>query len=148
MSNRAAMVVIVVLLIIVVLVLVDDGRGDTQAVGRINVTATLVYSQYRYVRPPGRQSDAVEQSWEISDRYGHRIGRMLSLCRWLRPQARFCQNEIQMPQGKVVAAGSSLTPFDGSYAVTGGTGRYSEARGVMLFSAIGIRKTILLVTIA
>lgn len=115
--------------------------------GQINVTATLAYSTARALGPAGRQSDAIEQSWRINDRAGTRIGRMLVQCRWIRPRARLCSGEIAMPLGKLTFLGSSLTPFEGEYAVTGGTGAYRSAGGVMLFTAIGLRKTVLLITV-
>lgn len=141
---------IVVLLVLVAVVFVARAWGAPAgglSTGRINVTATLMYSTTRAVPPAGRQSDAAEQSWRITDRYGKAIGRMIVWCRWIRPRSRFCTNELTMPRGKIVATGSSLTQFEGEYAVVGGTGAYSRASGVLLFTAIGIRKTVLLVTV-
>jgi hypothetical protein len=43
--------------------------------------------------------------------------------------------------------GASPSSFVGEYAVTGGTGIYVSGGGSMRFSAIGERKSVLLVTI-
>lgn len=115
--------------------------------GQINVTATLAVSSTRAVGPPGRRGDPIEQSWRITDRNGRRIGRMLQQCRWVLTGARLCSGELALPLGKLTYAGSSPTPFEGEYAVTGGTGVYRSAGGVMLFTAIGLRKTVLFITV-
>jgi len=127
--------------------LVGIGVAATQGTGRINVTATLAHASSREVGRPGTQSNASEQSWRVTDSHGRTIGRMLMQCRWITPRARLCQAEVELPRGKIVAVGSSTTPFEGEYAVTGGTGRYQGGGGVMTFTAIGLRKQILLITI-
>lgn len=117
------------------------------ATGRINVTATLTSAVARELGRPGRRSNATEQAWRITNRYGKTVGRMLLGCRWIVPRARMCVAELQMPLGKIVAAGSSPTPFEGEYAVVGGTGVYRGGGGSMLFIATGLHKQVLLVTI-
>lgn len=115
--------------------------------GRINVTATLVHIASRAVGARGRQSNASEQSWRITDRYGHHIGHWYMQCRWIVPRARLCYGEIQLPLGKLTVSGSSDTAFEGEFVVTGGTRRYRGAGGNMLFTAIGLRKSVLLITV-
>lgn len=122
----------------------ESGR---QGIGRINITATLTHGTARAVGAPGRASNASEQAWRLTDRYGRQIGRMLLQCRWILSRARFCNGEIALPRGKITVAGSSETTFDGEWAVTGGTGTYAAGGGVMLFTAIGLRKNVLLITI-
>jgi len=121
--------------------------GGPSSTGRINVTATLSHASSRESGPPGRQSNATEQTWRLTDSHGNTIGRMLLQCRWIVARARFCTGEIQMPRGKITVSGSSPTVFEGEFAVTGGTGAYRGGGGVMLFTAIGIRKQVLLLTI-
>ena len=118
-----------------------------QATGRINVTATLAEAHGHADGVRGRQSDASYQSWRITDRSGTRIGRMLMRCRWVTARARMCDGELAMPLGKLTFLGASPTRFEGEYAVTGGTGAYRSAGGVMLWTAIGLRKSVLLITI-
>ena len=120
---------------------------STAATAPINVTATLATSRTVVLPPAGRRSDAILQSWRLNDRQGTRIGRMLLNCRWVLRRARFCTAELQMPLGKIQVQGSSPTRFSGEYAVVGGTGRYSSGGGNMRFTAIGARKSVLLVTI-
>lgn len=129
---------------------IADARGHAQEqriTGRINVTATLVHNVGRRLGPRGRQSNALEQSWRITDSHGRHIGHELLACRWVVSNGRLCQGEITMPLGKITFAGSSPTSFQGEYAVTGGTGVYRGAGGNLLFVAIGLRKNVLLITI-
>lgn len=133
--------------VVVIVVAVGVATSAPTATGQINVTATLTKATGRAVAPPGRQSNAVEQSWRITDRNGRAIGRMLQQCRWVTRNARVCQGELALPRGKVVFLGSSASPLEGQFAVTGGTGVYRSAGGVMLFTAIGLRKTVLLITV-
>lgn len=141
---KRALAVMVVIGTVPFLVFAQKGDGAT---GQINVTATLAHTAHRSVPPRGRQSDAVEQSWRINDRTGTRIGRMLMMCRWVIVRARLCHGELALPLGKLMFLGSSPTAFEGELAVTGGTGAYRSAGGVMLFTAIGLRKTVLLITV-
>lgn len=133
---------------VLVLVFAVKVSGASHSTGRINMTATLTHLSSREVGRPGTQSNASEQAWRLNDRYGRRIGRMLMHCRWILPRARLCQVEIALPLGKIIAAGSSASPFDGEFAITGGTGRYRAAGGVMLFQAIGFKKQVLLLRIS
>lgn len=112
---------------------------------RINVTLTLVSGVTRELPPAGRQSDAVEIAWRITNREGDPIGRVLQACRWVMPRQMFCAGEIQLPRGKITFAGASPSRFTAEYAVTGGTGIYGRG-GVARFTAIGRSKTIMLVT--
>lgn len=115
------------------------------AAGPINVTATRISSVSREIGRPGRTGNAVQQSWQLNDRRGRPVGRMLLSCRWIVPSARYCTGEISMPLGKIIVAGSSFTGLLGQYAVTGGTERYVAAGGEMNFTAIGVRKQVLLI---
>lgn len=138
----------VFLIVIVALFVVIVGVARSSPVtGRINVTGTLVYSAGIAAGSPGRGGDATTQAWRVSDKFGRRIGRWVVLCRWVLPRSRLCSGELSMPLGKLTVAGSSSTPFEGEYAVTGGTGSYRDAGGVMLFTATGLRKSVLLITI-
>ena len=120
-------------------------RGATT--GPINVTATLAISSKESLPPAGLRADTVHQSWRLNDREGIQIGRMLLSCRWVLHGARFCSGELQMPKGTIQVQGASPTRFTGLYAVVGGTGLYSSGGGTMKFTAIGARKSVLLVTI-
>ena len=146
--QRIALVLIAAVLVITGIAVALASSAPTSA-GQINVTATLVKETGRQVGPRGRgrQSDALEQSWRISDRNGTTIGRMLQQCRWVISTARLCQGEVSLPRGKVTFLGSSSSPLEGKYAVTGGTGTYRSAGGVMLFTAIGLRKIVLSITV-
>ena len=125
----------------------DRGSAAPTAVGRINVTATLVKATARPVAPPGRRGNASEQAWRITDRHGTTIGRLLLQCRWITSRARLCYGTLRMPLGQITVSGSSSTSFEGVYAVTGGTGVYQGAGGDMQFFAVGLRKNVLLVTV-
>lgn len=126
---------------------VNAARAAPLATGRINVTATLAGQVSHALSPRGRRGNNVEQSWHITDSHGRHIGHMLLNCRWVLRQAMLCFGEITMPLGKIVVAGSSPTRFEGEYAVTGGTGVYRGAGGNMLFTAISLRKNVLLITV-
>lgn len=148
MNGDRWFVVVGVAAIAVVAGLTAVGAATTpQARGQINVTATLAHANSRAVGVPGRQSNASELSWRVNDRNGTRIGVMIQQCRWITPRARLCQGELNLTRGKLTFLGSSPTPFEGEYAVTGGTGAYRSAGGVMLFNAIGLRKTVLHITV-
>lgn len=154
---RLLTIVLLALLIFVsafAVIVKNDDNGEAHAaalapltVGRINVTATLLHRALVRARPSGRQSDRADEAWRLTDKFGHPVGRMLLACRWVLPRARLCYGEITMPRGKISVSGSSATGFEGEYAVNGGTGAYDSGGGVMLFTAIGLRKTILLVII-
>lgn len=147
LEGVAVLIMGLLVAVVVTLVVVTTSNGASTRTGRINVTATLTHASSREAGPAGRQSNASEQAWRITDQYGHRIGRMLLQCRWIVARARFCAGEIAMPLGKITVAGASPTAFEGEFAVTGGTGVYRGGGGVMLFTAIGLRKQVLLVTI-
>jgi hypothetical protein len=140
-------------LVLLTLALIAGGIAVTfassapTATGQINVTATLVKAHGVPIGRPGRQSDLILQSWRINDRVGTVIGRMVQQCRWVTRIARLCLGELALPRGKIMFQGSSPSRFDGEYAVTGGTGAYQSAGGVMLYTAIGLRKTVLLITV-
>lgn len=136
-----------VLVVLVACLVVGVASSRPTAVGQINVTATLVKAHGTDIGRPGRQSDVIEQQWRITDRHGRAVGRMLQSCRWVTRTARLCVGELAMPRGKVTFVGSSPSRLEGEYAVTGGTGAYRSAGGVMLFTAIGLRKTVLLITV-
>lgn len=114
---------------------------------QVNVTATLTASSFARLPPAGRAGDLQRQRWRITDRHGRAIGRMLFVCQWPTQTARMCGVELQLPEGKITALGSSPTPLRGEYAVTGGTGRFEGGGGVMHFTAIGLRKQVLRVVI-
>lgn len=116
-------------------------------VGPIVVTATLTNATARPLGPVGKQSDATEQKFRVNDRNGRPIGSLLLACRWVTTRARLCNGELRMPLGKITVAGSSFTPLDGQYAVTGGTGLYDNAGGAMEFTSIGRGKLVVLVTL-
>lgn len=120
---------------------------ETASAAQINVTATLTASHIVALPPPGRSGDMQRQRWRLTDRYGRTIGRMYHTCAWVVVTARLCVAELQLPRGKVMAAGSSPTMFEGEYAVTGGTGLYRAGGGVMVFTAIGLRKQVLRVEV-
>jgi hypothetical protein len=145
-SQRIALALLTVILIVAGLAVAIASSAPTST-GQINVTATLIKATGRQVGKPGRQSNALEQSWRITDRNGTTIGRMLQQCRWITRNARLCSGELNLTRGKLTYLGSSPTAFEGEYAVTGGTGTYRSAGGVMLFTAIGLRKTVLLITV-
>lgn len=129
------------------LIVVTRSDGAFGRPANINVTATLLRGQTRELSPTGRLADHVEQAWRINDRKGRRIGRMLISCRWILTNARFCNADIELPRGQIIASGASPTRFQGEYAVTGGTGSYVGGSGTMQFTAIGIGKNILLISI-
>ena len=136
------------LAVVVMLVMVSDkALTSTGATGQINVTATLSSSTIALLPPVGRRGDLHYQRWRLTDRFGRHIGRMYFSCAWVVVQARLCLVEIQMPQGKIVAAGSSPTILRGEFAVTGGTGRYRGGGGIMQFTAVGLGKQVLRVEV-
>ena len=140
-------ILVVALSAIVVGVVSSVSAVASSSAGQINVTATLTHTSGAKLGPFGRAGDTQRQRWRLSDRFGRSIGRMYFSCTWVVSQARLCTVEIQMPQGKITAAGSSPTVFEGEYAVTGGTGRYRGGGGVMLYQAIGLRKSVLRVEV-
>ena len=130
------------------LILLGTASTANSGTGPIRVTATLALSSTQPRAPAGRRGDVVEQSWRVNGRQGTRIGRMLLACRWVLRRARLCNGELQMPLGTIQVQGSSSSKFSGEYAVTGGTGLYAGVYGTMTYTAIGARKTLLLLTIA
>ena len=144
--QRLGLVVLTVALVAAGLAVTVASSRPT-ATGQINVTATLVKATGLRLGRPGRASDAIDQTWRITERHGRPIGVMLQHCRWTTSTARLCYGELALPRGKVTFLGSSPSRFEGEYAVTGGTGAYRSAGGVMLFTAIGLRKTVLLITV-
>ena len=147
MTRRHRIVVVLTVALVAAALGVQVATSRPAAVGQINVTATLVKATGRQLGRPGRTSDAIDQTWRITERHGRPIGRMLQHCRWLTSAARLCYGELGLPRGKITFLGSSASRFEGEYAVTGGTGAYRSAGGVMLFTAIGLRKTVLLITV-
>lgn len=143
---KTAIATVLVLVVSSAVVIASSVAAPT-ATGRINVTATLTRMTARPLAPPGRQSNASEQAWRVTDRYGRRVGRMLLACRWILPRSRYCDGVVVMPRGVVSVSGTSPTEFEGEYAVTGGTGAYRGAGGAMVWIAIGLRKQVLLITI-
>lgn len=144
--QRVGLVLLTVVLIVAGLLVAFASSAPTRT-GQINVTATLVQAHGVELGRPGRVSDAINQAWRINDRLGRRIGRMVQQCRWVTRRSRLCGGELALPLGKITFIGSSKSRFEGEYAVTGGTGAYRSAGGVMLFTAIGLRKTVLLITV-
>lgn len=138
---------VVVVAALAVCVVLLGAPTSVAATGPINVTATRTSSVSREIGRPGRVGNAVQQSWQLNDRRGRPVGRMLLSCRWIVADARYCSGEINMPLGKITVAGSSFTGLLGEYAVTGGTERYVAASGVMNFTAIGARKQVLFISL-
>lgn len=147
MTRRQRLTIAVALTMALGVLLVTVASTAPTATGQINVTARIVKAHGRQLGPPGRVSDAIDQKWQVNDRYGRPIGQMLQQCRWITRLARLCSGELVMPLGKITYLGSSPSRLEGEYAVTGGTGAYRSAGGVMLFRAIGLRKTVLLITV-
>ncbi len=143
---------VALLLIVTVAVARSAPKAAVRVTGEINVTGTLVYARALSGGSHGRVGDVSIQSWRVTDRFGRQIGRWVVQCRWVLPHSRFCAGEVTIaqrlgPPGKFTMAGTSVSPFAASYSVTGGTGPYDGAGGVMEFTATGLRKAILLVTI-
>lgn len=144
----AELVLGVALAVVAVFVAGAEARPSARlAVGPIQVTATLQSSSRRSVGRPGIRSDLVDQTWRLTDRHGTSIGRMLFGCRWVVSRSRLCVVEVTMPLGRIATQGSSLTPEFGEYAVVGGTGVYTGGGGTMMFTAIGARKLVVVITI-
>lgn len=126
---------------VAVIAVASASRDDN---GRIEITATALRLGSIESGAPGRQSNVVEQVWALTDRSGAPIGRMLVMCRWLRPQVwRLCVGEVNLPLGKLVWQGSTQAPLAGTVAVTGGTGRYNGNGGELEVTPVGLRKVVL-----
>lgn len=123
--------------------LAGHGASKHSVASTITVVATRTAASSHALGYAGRRGDFAEVAWRISSRNGHQIGEMFQICRWVLSNQRFCLSELQMPLGKIVASGTSTTSYGGEYAVTGGTGAYINAGGVMNFTAIGLKKIIL-----
>lgn len=143
---KGAAVLIVLFLLFLVLA-ATAAVSKPAAPEQVNVTATLTATSIAQLPPRGRVGDLQRQRWRITDRHGRSIGRMFFVCQWPTTTARMCGVELQLPEGKLTALGSSPTPLRGEYAVTGGTGRFQGGGGVMTFTAIGLRKQVLRVVI-
>jgi hypothetical protein len=115
--------------------------------GPINVTATLESKTNRQLGRAGRISNGSEQSWKITDRRGRPIGKMFLACRWITNTTRLCDGELDLPLGKIAVQGTSNTEFEGEWSVIGGTGQYRGGGGVMLYTAVGLRKHVLMISI-
>ena len=92
------------------------------------------------VPPPGRAGNFERLRWSLRNRYGKTIGSGVFNCRWHMRQERLCSGELRLPLGKLTVMGSSSTRTLGTWAVTGGTGRYARAGGELRFTAIGFTK--------
>jgi hypothetical protein len=145
--NKRGWLLLTVAVLLLLLAVVGLASKAFSASGPITVTATLTRSSQATVPPRGLKGDTVLQSWRINGRQGATLGRMLLSCKWILERARYCTGQIEMPRGILGVAGSSPSRFAGTYVVTGGTGDYLGAGGSMRFTAVDIRKTVLLVTI-
>jgi hypothetical protein len=113
---------------------------------RIEVTAKVRASNTISLPPTGRSGDATAAQWIVRDRYGNAIGDMLIDCRWVTSGLRLCVGQLALPLGTLAVLGASRTQFVGQLAVVGGTGRYVDADGTMLFKAVGTNQYVLSVT--
>jgi hypothetical protein len=113
---------------------------------QIEISAKVVNTNIATLPPAGRAGDASSQRWLIRDRHGAVIGDMLIDCRWITSALRLCIGQLSLPLGAIIVVGGSRTRFIGQLAVTGGTGRYVGAIGVMSFNEIGTGRYVLSLT--
>lgn len=116
------------------------------AMGQI-IVVTVTHRHETRLPPAGRSGDHESLVWSVRDRHGTTIGKVVLDCRWLGPQRRLCSGEMIMPLGKISVQGSSQTRDEGLFAVTGGVGRYANAGGSFGFTATGLSRMILVVTL-
>lgn len=121
-------------------------QGEARGKGKIELTA-IPSRAIQEAPPAGRPGDLERLHWSLRDRYGRKIGQAYFTCRWHRRHARLCIGEVTMPLGTMIAAGSSENRSVGTWAVTGGTGRYRNAGGELRFIATGVRRLTVTITI-
>jgi hypothetical protein len=123
----------------------DATSASTPA--KIVVGGTLATYSEQPDGAAGHVSDRSEESWVLKDRHGKPIGRMFFVCRWVTQSQRFCVGSLRLPLGAVTTSGVTSSPFGGTYAVTGGTGRYLGAGGQAVYVTTGLSRMILTVTL-
>jgi hypothetical protein len=114
-----------------------DAASVTGKKGQIILSAVLATYEYREIGNRGHVSDSSQESWFLRDRHGTTIGRMYLTCRWITQQQRFCIGSYRLPLGTITLAGNSSSQFSGTFAVTGGTGRYRGAAGEIQSTTTG-----------
>lgn len=114
---------------------------------RATIAITAIPTRQTLPRPPGGRAGDVELlRWGLRDRFGRPIGVGLMECRWHRRLQRLCVGEIRLPLGTIAISGQSQTRSLGTWAVTGGTGRYLAAGGELRYVATDVdRLTITIV---
>jgi hypothetical protein len=113
------------------------------ATGTIEVVANVRHTNTAHLPPAGRGGDAFSSYAVIRQRTGSAIGDLVLSCRWVTGNLRLCVGQLAMPLGTLAVTGASRTALIGQFAIVGGTGRYENARGTLLFKAIGLRRYVL-----
>jgi len=122
-----------------------DARSASTA--EIRVGGTLASYGLQADGQPGHVSDRSEESWLLRDRHGKKIGKVFFVCRWVTQIQRFCVGAVRLPLGTITTSGVTSSLFGGTYAVTGGTGRYKGAGGEAAYVTTGLSRMILTVTL-
>lgn len=121
-------------------------RSEGATTGKIEMIAVPARVQEE-VPPSGRAGNFERLRWSLRNRFGKTIGAGIFNCRWHMRQERLCSGEIKLPLGKLTVMGSSSTRTSGTWAVTGGTGRYAAAGGVLTYVAISFDKLAVTITL-
>lgn len=118
------------------LILVAVSLAPIASAERIEVTARVQHVNRATLPPAGRAGDAESALWIVRDRHGQAIGDLLIECRWVTAGLRLCVGQLALPLGAIAVVGASRTRFIGQLAIVGGTGRYIDAGGTMLFRQV------------
>ena len=136
------------LLVTVTAVVAYKAHDATSArLSTIRVGGTLATYGEQEDGKPGHVSDRSEESWWLKDRHGKKIGRLFFVCRWVTQVQRFCVGNIRLPLGALTLSGVTASEFGGTYAITGGTGRYVGSDGQAAYVTTGLSRMILTVTL-
>lgn len=128
--------VVVASFVVAMLFLVFVGTSSSYAA---TIAITAIPTRQTLPRPPaGRAGDVELLRWGLRDRFGRPIGVGLMECRWHRKLQRLCIGEIRLPLGSIAISGQSQTRSLGTWAVTGGTGRYLSAGGELRYVATDV----------
>jgi hypothetical protein len=106
--------------------------GSSPATGPITLVGTIS-EQHSITGDPAVAGETRYISLQSERRRGRPFGYAVLVCRYItvRTTIRECVGTFSLPRGKITVAGSFLYPSLYQLAVTGGTGHYIGAKGVL-----------------
>jgi hypothetical protein len=125
---RVALTLVITAALALVLFTMNAGTGLT---GQIHLTGQITESHNR-TRKPG-SAETFYISLQSPRRIGRSFGYGIVACIWISTKTtiRQCAGTFSLPRGKISVAGSFLYPPLLEVAITGGTGAYKNAGGVL-----------------